>query len=149
MIKKHDVKIDEGTIKVIESFIEAKLPQDYKEFLLKYNGGTPYKGVFQLNHITSGLAFFYIVNSVNYYSDFVSIYHTLKDRIPKGFIIIASDVGGNGILLGLENENRGKIYFWDHEEEVEDDEEPDFRNMTFLSKSFTEFVDSLVVDIEE
>ena len=148
MIEEHDVKIDKETIKVIESFIESKFPQDYKEFLLKYNGGFPKKNIFNLN-ITSMLGNFYIVNSLKNWTDFIEAYKIHKNRIPKEFITIGSDVGGNEILLGIKDKYRGKIYFWDHEEEVEDDEEPDFRNMTFLSNSFTEFVDSLVVDIEE
>jgi len=51
MIKKQGIKINEETIKVIESFIQAKLPQEYRDFLLKYNGGVPNKGVFNLNNI--------------------------------------------------------------------------------------------------
>ena len=149
MIKKQGIKINEETIKVIESFIQAKLPQEYRDFLLKYNGGVPNKGVFNLNNILSGLSFFYIINSLNNYSDFVGAYHLYKDRIPKGFIVVASDVGGNKILIGLDGENRNKIYFWDHENEVEEDEEPYYDNMTLIADGFNLFLNSLVLDWED
>ena len=144
MITNTGTKINEETIKVIESFIQAKLPDEYRDFLLKYNGGIPDKIIFNI----SALAFFHKVNSSDYYSDFVVAYHTYIVRIPKGFIVVASDVGGNNILLGLEGKDRGKIYFWDHEEEVDEDEEADFRNMTLISNSFNQFVDSLKEEID-
>ena len=50
--------------------------------------------------------------------------------------------GGNQICLGISGKYRGKIYFWIHD--MESDEEMD--NMFFLAHSFDEFFGDLYAD---
>jgi SMI1-KNR4 cell-wall len=56
-------------------------------------------------------------------------------------IPIAEDDGGNLICISCSDNDKGKIYFWNHEEENEDDLTA---NLYFVSNSFNEFIDSLV-----
>ncbi|WP_236347706.1 SMI1/KNR4 family protein, partial [Paenibacillus plantiphilus] len=66
-----------------------------------------------------------------------------KGRIPKGFIPIGDDPGGNMICLGMDGKYRERIYFWDHEEECED-----MSNMYFLADDIYEFLNRLYDDEE-
>ncbi|MEK8215206.1 MULTISPECIES: SMI1/KNR4 family protein [unclassified Paenibacillus] len=59
--------------------------------------------------------------------------------MPEGFISIASDPGGNEICIGISENYFGKIYFWMHD--MESDEE--MENMIFLKNSFNDFFDNL------
>jgi hypothetical protein len=54
------------------------------------------------------------------------------------------DPFGNAICLGVSGKHRGKVYFWDHEHEP-DEEDWDGRvetagNVKLLAASFTDFV---------
>ena len=66
-----------------------------------------------------------------------------RKRIPVEMIPVATDPGGNIITLGITSNLRGKVYLWDHEEEVDEGEVPDYRNIYFVADSFQEFLNSL------
>jgi hypothetical protein len=44
-----------------------------------------------------------------------------RDRLPAGFMPIGLDQGGNLLTLALTGEAAGSIYFWDHEDELDDE----------------------------
>src|SRR5690625_7710141 len=69
----------------------------------------------------------------------------LDSRLPKGFIAIGDDPGGNAILLGISGPHYDQIYFWDHENEPDLDE-PDMSNMYFLADNIWEFFNNLYED---
>ncbi len=81
---------------------------------------------------------------------------TLRDRMPETLIPIGEDGMGNQICLGIAGPERGKIYFWDHEDEWDEDEylmqgkpvPPDlkFRNVHLIANSFEEFLDQMYVN---
>lgn len=56
----------------------------------------------------------------------------------KSFISIGDDSAGNQILLKVGGENIGGLYFWEHEE-VQDIE----NNLQFLAGSLAEFIEML------
>ena len=127
-----------------EKYFDIKLPNDYQAFLEKYNGGKPIPSSFDFddgNDASCIDKFLSITDSGENKSmrEYMSIY---DGRIPKGFLIIAHDPGGNLILLGV-TENQKGVYFWDHEMEAEDDEKPSFENMHFITTSFEELLLSI------
>ncbi len=131
----------------LESKINVKLPSDYKRFLLLHNGGHPKQNCYPCiddnmegSDIDSFLAFY--EGSINSLITDINIY---EDRIPKGFIPIACDSGGNLVCLGIGDDKYGMIYFWEHEEEVEYGEEPTLDNMYLIANNFTDFINSLYV----
>jgi len=118
-----------------EMAIAARLPDDYRDFLLRYNGGYPSPNGFRggeevLNH------FFGLWQK---HADLN--YELLAHRgfIPEGMIPIASDPFGNAILLEVTRPNRGRIWFWDHERSGEP-----AQAVSLLADTFTKFVESLV-----
>lgn len=41
--------------------------------------------------------------------------YTRSHRVPKEMLPIAVDPGGNLVLLAIEGEDTGKVFFWNHE----------------------------------
>lgn len=131
-------------ISVFEKNINFLLPAEYKDFLLKYNGGQPCPSSFKFfsdRNDGSSVDRFLSLGREKY-SNLLKYYNNYKDRIPFGFIPIAHDAGGNLILMEL-NSGEHKIYFWDHETEVDEGETPNMNNVYLISQSFSDFINNL------
>lgn len=62
------------------------------------------------------------------------------------------DPFGNAICLGISGNERGKVYFWDHEMEPDDDWDGRLEtagNVQLIADSFTEFVAGLAPNDDE
>lgn len=140
-------------IQKAETIIGAELPDEYKQYLLSHKGGHPEPDGFKIqwgnqewtegNDINSIAWFFAIHDGES--ENFIDYYETHHDRIPKGTVPIARDGCSNLILLAISGSNKGKVFFWQREYEVdfENGEVPDYRNIGFVANSFREFIDSL------
>jgi hypothetical protein len=138
-----------------EETLGHRLPDDYRAFLISCNGGygrgyVQFRGptarrnviVACLNHV-GGL------REEKYYSleRAYQKYQVWEVRIPKDLIWIADDPYGNGICLGVSGTSRGRVFFWDHENEPDPNrwsgvvETAD--NVDLLANSFQEFVSGL------
>lgn len=140
----HD-KIYLEDINKLESKNNINLPNKFKDFLLKWNGGTPEPSLFKISDEegSSVMNYFYSIGDTYYdIEDYLDIYDL---RLPNGFIAIGDDPGGNAILVGTKEPYYDQIYFWDHEEEQD---EPNMSNMYFLANDIWEFLDSLYEDTE-
>src|SRR4029450_8976285 len=77
--------------------------------------------------------------------DMEEMLSVLEGRLPNGAVPIASDPAGNYVLLGTTGTTRGKVYFWDHEQEPF--EAPadidDFPNVYPLAQGFEQFLAQL------
>ena len=134
-------------IKQFEKQAEVEFPEDYVEFLANSNGGEPKLSTFEYKLKdgrvwTGGVRVFFGID-VDDWEDIKHYYALYEDRIPKQMLPIANDDGGNLILLALGKQDKGKVYFWDHDEESEDDEPPTTDNIYFVANSFTEFLENL------
>ena len=146
-ITKQGPTINEQEVKDFEQLIGYSLPTDYRRFLLTNNGGKPnpdffdvpgwrYKESFvtDLKGIKTGLKV-----------DLAKLYNLFEGRLPKGFIAVGADPGGNLILLSLDGSTQGKVYFFDHENEPDDatDDVKDYPNIYEVGKSFDQFLNNL------
>ena len=142
-------------LKRFETTIGQRLPDDYRDFLLRCNGGYGCGYVQYLEPTPAGHAADACVNHVggfreeSYFSLESSYenYQQYEVRIPKDLIWIADDPFGNAICLGICGAHRGKVFFWDHEREP-DPEQWDGRvetagNIDLLANSFSEFMAGL------
>ena len=131
------------SISDFERKIGSKLPDDYKNFLLKYNGGQPCPNSFKFisNKDDGSSVDKFLSLGKEKYSNLLKYYNIYKDRIPSGFIPIAHDAGGNLILMGANSDNN-KIYFWEHEMEVDEGDIPDMSNVYLISQSFSAFINN-------
>ena len=131
-------------IQKFEQELNCTLPEEYVDFLMKYNGGG----------VDPDSANFIFSNKNKQEDSLVDWFYTLtpdedyniqnnmdifSDRIPKGVLTIGCDPFGNQILIGT-TKHHGEIFFWDHEEEnYDDDEDPTWDNISKISSSFSEF----------
>jgi len=130
----------------IEDEIGFNLPDDYREFVSKF-GCYGFDGyvTFSLKVPChggdgSGVQVFYGLLEGDAY-DLLTTFDSYKDRIAIEALPIALDPYGNQICLILTGKYRGKIYFWDHEEELLDKS-----NLYLIADSFDEFITSLVFE---
>jgi hypothetical protein len=128
------------------------LPLEYKQFLLNSNGGWPVPNVFEVpgwhGKGSSVLMFYGIHDDPNYQLD--GKCETFEERVPADLIPIANDDYGNNICIGWKGKRDGKIYFWDHEDELDGHGgfRQDYLNVFLLADSLQEFLDSLMTDEE-
>jgi cell wall assembly regulator SMI1 len=134
-------------LKSIERKYNIDFPPEYRHFLLAYNGGQPQPSAFYFKHTNGSYSdscvdWFLAIYDEDY-SNFENYFDRYKGhlpRVPDELVPIAHDPGGNLICIAVKGENRGAIYFWDHERE---EELPTYRNVHLVADSFNEFLESL------
>ncbi len=139
-IRNYFGKLDFKELMDFEKDNQILIPQDYRDFLLKHNGGEPNKKVINKNYVVEWLYGFH--NG----PDWSTIYHaidTYQNRVPSWYFPIAKDPYGNLFLMSLFEENYGLIAFWDHENECDGNADQYFDNMAIIAESFTEFINKL------
>ncbi|MGG1515476.1 SMI1/KNR4 family protein [Paenibacillus oryzisoli] len=143
-IKKSRVPISNKDIEEVQRKIKFTLPEDYTCFLLHNNGGIPVRSEFAFTsrfgeESTSIVQFFLAINGDIRYDDLMTDFEYFKStkRIKPKYLPIARDPFGNLICISLDGEDRGFVYFNDHEIQLFSD------NMSLISKSFIEFLGML------
>ncbi|PDY47042.1 SMI1/KNR4 family protein [Bacillus pseudomycoides] len=132
-------KVSLQDIKQFEQECDVTLPKQYVDFLLEYNGGFPQESSFKISDDEgeSLVNKFYGIGDMK--SNLGKVFEVLEGEIPEDFISIANDPAGNEILLGVNGDFQGKVYFWIHDIEPEDEMD----NMFILADSFVEFFNNL------
>ncbi|MRG98460.1 SMI1/KNR4 family protein [Polyangium spumosum] len=126
---------------------KLSLPDEYKAFLLKYNGGMPTPNGFAIpgwHGQESSLGVFYGIHEHPDYS-LDGACETYEERVPADLIPIGTDAFGNNVCMGWKGKRRGKVYFWDHEDELDEHGRfrQDYGNVYPLANSLTEFLNNL------
>lgn len=99
------------------------LPPDYRQLLLARNGGwfdhseiCPIRDAQRYRADSIGLESLNGINTGESFSDLERAIENAPDyRFPPTLLPIGSAVGGDPILLGLDEIYRGKVYLWDRE----------------------------------
>ena len=144
-------KLEAFQIKEMESFAGLTFPEQYKEHLLNFNGGRCKPDVFWFvengNKTASAIGWFFAIYDGKYNNlrDCIEIYKRSVKRMPSYVLPFASDVVGNAICISCGKDDFGKIYFWDHEREVDykTSDDSDYSNLYFIANSFNEFLENL------
>jgi len=136
--------INENDINCFEKRFGIVLPEDYKRFLIKYNGGKPSPRRFKTidnKTITSLLLILPLadIQSENLASNYISF--NQGNKIPKNLLPIGQDPIKNKICMSIGGEDVGYIYYWDMDEDFGN--APSYDNMFLVAKSFTDFINSL------
>lgn len=133
----------EDELQALERRLNATLPQDYRRFLKRVNGGRPNPRQFEgPTGDGSVIHFFFTLDHRSKYYQIVEEIQAFVDRIPPKTLPIACDPFGNLVLLDIGAKSAGAIYFWEHENEnMEGD--PWWDNISYIAPSFSDFVDSL------
>ncbi len=143
--------VDIKQIKKIENFIGLSFPTDYKEHLLKYNGGQCEPNIFSFvengEESESCIDWFLAIYDGAYdnLEKYIKIYKIDDKRLSSHILPIAHDPGGNLICISCGKKDNGSIFFWNHEKEVDysTSDNTDYSNMYFIANSFKEFLEKL------
>jgi hypothetical protein len=133
---------NEREIEELERRVRSRLPADYRQFMIEFNGGEPQPRAFEgPDGEGSAVRFFFTLDPRSSHYWIHQKLDVYQDRIPPGLLPIASDSFGNLVLLDLGAKDYGVVYFWDHENESDD--EPWWDNISPIAQSFSRFVDEL------
>ena len=111
LISKFNNENVEPQIIELEAKYGISIPNQYKEFLIDYNGGDTPQTKFKVGKISSDIRGFYGIGSVK-----LSLNNINLDKwIEQDLIPIACDSFGNYIVINIGETLYGKIFFCDHE----------------------------------
>lgn len=138
LMRHAEPPVSEREVESFETEIGTRLPEDYRQFLLRVNGGSiPEWGRYRYRgQAPDGRTRYAVVSEVGglraepEYSLRVNRqFHLaapvaqaeLEAKIPAALLWIMSDPGGNATCLGLSGPHRGRVYRWVHDEPPAED----------------------------
>ena len=132
LITKFSIGDIECKVEEFENRMGILLPDEYKKFLLRYNGGITVNTSFRINKVSSDIVGFYGLGNIDDAFSFKKIEQLgiIKDFIEKGFLPIAYNDFGDIIAIGMREENKGKIYFIYHDKD----------KIVLLADEFNQFI---------
>ncbi|MBR4083997.1 MAG: SMI1/KNR4 family protein [Lachnospiraceae bacterium] len=135
LISKFDNTNIEEHIAAFEKENNITLPEEYKRFLLKYNGGRTPKTKFKINKVSSDVRGFYGLGNADEYFNFQKLIdnmNILEEFIEDDMLPIASTVSGDDVTIGIGKEENGYVFFRYHDKG---------KKYIKLTDSLCEFVD--------
>ena len=128
-----------------EKLIGATLPDDYKQFLLKHNGGHPVMASCDLleaineDNLAIDIDWFYALHEGDI-SNLSKKFKYSRDRLTNEYIPIACDNDG-WLCIAIKGENYGKVYYlttnWSYWKEE------DLNYIYLVANTFTDFINGL------
>lgn len=117
LISKFDNSGISSSIRELEVEYGIILPEEYKKFLLKYNGGKTPETEFKISGVSSDIEGFYGLGNAEQDYHFDALRQSVKwnEWMDNKMFPIATNVFGDYILISTGNESRGKIYFCYHD----------------------------------
>ncbi len=134
--------LSDKRLEKFEELIGTILPDDYRDFLLLHNGPSLEPTSFRSSEgeeLSSIEGYFYGLFEAEEFN-LQEVYAGNRDELPDGCIAIVCDGCGNEVCIGLAGEERGKIYFFNHEA---DDHETVVGDMELVANTFNEFLEGL------
>lgn len=135
--------LDIKRLRKFEKELLVCLPDDYKSFLAKSNGGKPYPSEFWVEYPknASEVYIFYGLYNEPKWESLDYLFHAGL-HIPTNLTAIGDDGVGNYICMRIDNIKFGSVYFIDHE--LYDHNNPSSpEGITFIADSFQDFFDNL------
>jgi len=143
--------LDLFQIQKVEDLLELRFPQSYIDHLLKFNGGRCEPNIFSFEEdgtVTESCVDWFLAIYDGEYDSLVTYirdYKIAEKRLPSNIVPIAHDPGGNLICISCEGDDKGYIYFWNHEKEVDYTRSgnENYSNLYLISDSLNSFLESL------
>ena len=152
---------DETAIRRLEERLGIRLPEQYRQFMLAYNGsfvdlnasirymegdmenGLPLQCFFGLCDEDHGYS---IESNLDEYVD--------GSRVMRSFLPIGIDQTDDLVCLKIKGDNVGSVYAWIFEEEaepedVEAENEAGWENMYFLAENFDQLIEKIRIETYE
>lgn len=108
-----------GVISSWEAETGTALPEDYKQFLRRVDGGYPYPNTF-FPDLPKDRFFAYAEGAfLSVLYDWESVQRHWRGEVfgagtPPGMLIVGNEPGGLEILLSARPQDRGRVYAWYH-----------------------------------
>ena len=139
--------LPEPDIAQIELALECRLPDDYREFLLRYGRGIVCLAGAESDVLPGLEALFGQAPGKHY--DLLTNHEEFRGRLP-GELVPIGETGCDLVCLAVRGENRGRIYSWDPQEDPGwysgPPPKPDIWSSSRLcARSFAELMDSLSI----
>lgn len=136
----------------IESLHGVSLPSEYRTFLMETGAPITFdttvvyrpkeKSPWDDEDGTQSVEVLYGLGKGDY--SLSTLWKRYADQIDEQALPIAGAPGGNQICLIVDGAKRSRVYFWDHEGDVDPEEE--LANMYLIAKSFGAFMALLEVE---
>ena len=133
--KSNSQKITLEELNTFETFIGMKLPEDYRQHMLTYNGGVVVEdNIEHKNHKKGGrgISSFHPIKYGYYIME--EVFEDLNGIIPEGYLAIGKSDNGGIILISLNKDSYGKTILMYSDGDIEN-----------LSDSFTQLLNDMVV----
>ena len=142
--------VDDAAITRFEASLGARLPGEYRAYLLEVNGGRPTKAHrrFAIGRGHSTLNNLFSLDHADERFDLAERNALIRDDLPADLLLIGSDDGGSRICLCIRGEHEGEVWFFDTADRRPSGSNPrvlwhDRRDMTKLADNFRAFMSSL------
>ena len=129
-------KVIQNASKILEEDLKIKLPEDYSNFLDKYNGGVTYNSEVKIGRNWEDVCGFNGVGEVNgnYSFESMKTMGVLENYLKRGFLPIANNIFGDYYCILLKTEDYGSIYLLYHDL---------LGKKKKIFSSFTEFINNI------
>lgn len=109
------------------------IPPEYKNFLLKYNGGKTPESKFKIGKISSDIRGFYGLGECEDNLDYLYLekIHVLQDFLNDNYLPIAVNSFGDYIVIDINVDNKEGVYFYYHDRP---------KKYIEISENFAEFI---------
>ena len=115
LISKSEYSVTEAALSKYETAHGFTFPQEYRAFLLKYNGGETPETDFRLSGVSSDLVFFYELRDGGDGLELYEMEFLVPDFLKDGMFPIAENVFGDHVFICVGGRECGKIFFRYHD----------------------------------
>lgn len=131
--------LSQNRLEEFEKQIQSRLPQDYRDFLLQYNGGQPAPSFFWIVPEEDGseVERFYGIHDQTWHS-LETYVGEQRYGIPSSLLPIADDGTSNFVCIDISTDHYGEVYFIDHE--LHEFDPGSTEGITKLANAFSEFL---------
>ena len=131
----------EDDVAALENQIGYDFPEDFRTFLLETNGGQPVKYHLVRIEECKDDVLMHVFLGIGTTPSIEETLDNIGDELPDGFIVIASDPGGNKFLMDLSEGEPTPIYYWDRVRVFKKSKRK--ANTYEIASNFTEFMGML------
>lgn len=136
-ILEQDISINNDIIDNVQSYFGVVFPNDYRECILKNDGGYPTPNRFKCQGKEE--VFNNLIGIGSSADDMIQTYEDVADRIIAGIIPFAEDPFGNLICFDYRQNNKTKVVFWDHEKAIDGTDSA----ISFICNTFSDLLNML------
>jgi hypothetical protein len=117
LIRNSEQQLTEPELQEFEKTYDIILPADYRQFILRHNGGTAAKEFYKIDDGFPGDddgVYLAVFRSIKYGTVTVDAairnFKVLENLIPQHFIPVTDDIAGNPICISFNKDEFGRVY---------------------------------------